>query len=842
MFFVRGDSICESDSALVCFIPYLLCRSDINLETAHVLSTCVANVVAASATMLRNYNASAPHHKHVSRNLAKSQLKVDKPSQLQDYISGICKFCYSLMQSSIDQIQSMIKSSSISCVAFQRHSLLFEGITLDDLRAHNLQDLDSNEAECEKIDVMMRVCAADTMFLRIFDVFDHHSPLIPSTLLRLPGAGGIPFLNFPELRLRRLCEQVHLSKLIKDLSKQFNQPGPLQEKLVASYDRIRTAGLFLEDKTHIIDHLVKPRKDMGGNSIVGKLHDGVADEQLILVAHSIWETICSLEYSKRLDQLLSAQYPIEFGIRLRLLVEPLCTILQASSSKDFGADDIIPLTEFVFSFVFAPRAMSSSSAYLYWIAKLCVFKEMLNDELAQGYLQTAEGLIHAHTKNNCQHQNWQRDIPAVKKCIQQLLTEKRIFLSEGGPNPSSNLAPFQSSSSDDDVQSDAIADATAAAGDSLSASQLAGLALLPRMRGTMIMDDDVPGSEMNVQFTELTRSCIKRNTLLQTLHQAHVVKNHTHLYKVMEDCLCASEAIDMMVHLKFCESRADAIRIGKLMVADGLISPVGHSKPFADKSLLFRCVKPVVFESSLTITSGFFEHTRHFALYAKSSDYFTLCWYKDNQKTEVRGELCIYPSSIIRPVNEMDFELSHVLETKKGYGLLDDSKCFKVQANSKQLRDRWVEELTQAQKRVAVAVPEKGMRVDYEPRPSFFQPSSFVDRQRETVSSTELEDLPSAPRVSDGSGDVLGSNSSPLLSAMQPAAIESDHVFYRGAHLSFNDFLLTASSESEWCVSLSAVTQRRRHPKHANSPLRPFSDGLIPFLPAGTSSSSCPCR
>ena len=189
----------------------------------------------------------------------------------------------------------------------------------------------------------------------------------------------------------------------------------------------------------------------------------------------------------------------------------------------------------------------------------------------------------------------------------------------------------------------------------------------------------------------------------------------------------------------------------------------------------------------------------------------------------------------------------HAAPSKRLYSqqlcsLLDDSKCFKVQANSKQLRDRWVEELTQAQKRVAVAVPEKGMRVDYEPRPSFFQPSSFVDRQRETVSSTELEDLPSAPRVSDGSGDVLGSNSSPLLSAMQPAAIESDHVFYRGAHLSFNDFLLTASSESEWCVSLSAVTQRRRHPKHANSPLRPFFDGLIPFLPAGTSSSSCPCR
>ena len=114
----------------------------------------------------------------------------------------------------------------------------------------------------------------------------------------------------------------------------------------------------------------------------------------------------------------------------------------------------------------------------------------------------------------------------------------------------------------------------------------------------------------------------------------------------------------------------------------------------------------------------------------------------------------------------MDFELSHVLETKKEYGLVDDSKCLKVQANSKQLRYRWVEDLTQAQKRVAVAVPEKGMRVDYEPRPSFFQPSSFVDRQRETVSSTELEDLTSAPRVSDGSGDVLGSNSSLLLSAM----------------------------------------------------------------------------
>ncbi len=204
------------------------------LETAPVLSVCVANVVAANANLLYRSSSSATHPSHMTRNLEQSQLKILNPSQLQDYISGICRHCHSLMQSSIDQIQHMIKLSSISCISFQRHSLLFEGITLDDLLAYNLQDLDTNEAEAEKIDVMMRVCAADGMFLRLFDVFDHRSPMIPSSLLRLPEAGGVPFLNFPELRLYRLCEHVHLSQLIRSLSKQLNQPAPLQQKLIAS--------------------------------------------------------------------------------------------------------------------------------------------------------------------------------------------------------------------------------------------------------------------------------------------------------------------------------------------------------------------------------------------------------------------------------------------------------------------------------------------------------------------------------------------------------------------------------------------------------------------------------
>jgi hypothetical protein len=131
-------------------------------------------------------------------------------------------------------------------------------------------------------------------------------------------------------------------------------------------------------------------------------------------------------------------------------------------------------------------------------------------------------------------------------------------------------------------------------------------------------------------------------------------------------------------------------------------------------------------------------------------------------------------------------------------------KCFSLRADSKQLRDRWVEELMQAQKRLSVAPPER-TRVE-EVRPSFFQPSSF-----QRPESLLLPDIPSP--VADlaetlpglgGSGEVLCSNSSPLLSARQPALIEPDHVFYRGAHLSFNDFLLTALSESEWCVLLSA--------------------------------------
>jgi hypothetical protein len=259
-----------------------------------------------------------------------------------------------------------------------------------------------------------------------------------------------------------------------------------------------------------------------------------------------------------------------------------------------------------------------------------------------------------------------------------------------------------------------------------------------------------------------------------------------------------------MMHIKVCDSRADAIRIGKLMVADGLISPVDHNNAFADKALLFQCVKPVVFESSLTITWGFFDRHRHFAIYPKSSDCFTLCWFKDKHKTEVRGEICIFPSSVIKPVNEMDLELSLIQETKKGYGWIKENKCFSVRAENKQLRDRWLDELTQAQKRLSVAVPELEPRVgDEKPRPSFFVPSSLSESQRE---STQILGTPSF--IADlalsssavSSGDALGSSVSPIIFERQPAVIELDHVFYRGAHMSFNDFLLTASSESEWCV------------------------------------------
>lgn len=783
-------------------LPLVFYRSDITIETAPVLSACVANIIACSANQLHGRDHSLPHAHHSSKR-PQAQLMIDKPSQLQDHVAGLCRHCHSLIQTSIDQIQSMIQLSSASCIAFQRHALLSDGITLDDLLAYDLHDLEGNETEAERLDAMIRVCAADNMFMRLFDVFDHHSPLIPSSLFRLPGAGGIPFLNFPELRLRRLCERVHLSKLIKILAKQFNEPGPLLEKLMVSYERIRTTGLFGSDKAYIIRHLLLPRNDMGGNCIVGKLRDNVASAELIAVANSIWETICSQQYLKLLNQLISAQYPIEFGIRLRLLVEPLCTILQNSSKKEFGADDIIPLTEFVFYFVFVPRVVESSESYIYLVAKLCTFKEMLNDEFAQSYIQVADQLIHNHCQNDCPHQNWQGDIPAVKNLVQQLLSKRDTSSSEF--RPFAYTSPFQVSSSDhDDVDEDVVGDATDAAGDSLSASELAMLALGPRIRSTVFANEDDTSSstEKNALYDELIRSCIKRNSLLQTLHQANVVRNHTQLYKVFEDCLRASEAIDMMLHLKFCDSRADAIKIGKLMVADGLISPADHNKPFADRNILFRCVRPVLFESSLTITWGFLKPNRHFALYW-SNDFFTLCWFKDKQKSEVRGKICIYSTSVIKAVDEIDFELSHVQETKKGYGLIKD-KCFSLRADSKQLRDRWVEELMQAQKRLSVAPPER-TRVE-EVRPSFFQPSSF-----QRPESLLLPDIPSP--VADlaetlpglgGSGEVLCSNSSPLLSARQPALIEPDHVFYRGAHLSFNDFLLTALSESEWCVLLSA--------------------------------------
>ena len=112
----------------------------------------------------------------------------------------------------------------------------------------------------------------------------------------------------------------------------------------------------------------------------------------------------------------------------------------------------------------------------------------------------------------------------------------------------------------------------------------------------------------------------------------------------------------------------------------------------------------------------------------------------------------------------------------------------------------------QAQKRLSVAAPERARVEDLE-RPSFFQPSSF---QREFSSlpdaPSSIADLAQTLSEISGNGEVLSSTSSPLLSARQPALIEPNHVFYRGAHLSFNDFLLTALSESEWCVSPSACT------------------------------------
>ncbi len=758
-------------------------------------------MIAGSANLLGRYDHFGPHSHHSPKHL-QAQLKIGSSAQLQDYVSGLCSQCHLLIQTSIGQVQSLIKLSSASCIAFQRHSLLMEDITFDDLLAYDLRDLDSNESEIERLDATIRVCAADNMFLRIFDVFDHHSPLIQPNLLRLPGAGGIPFLNFPELRLRRLCERVHFGILIKTLFRQLKQPGPLLDKFMASYDKIRVAGLFGSfEKVHLIDYLLKPRSDMGGNCIVGKLHDGTAGQQLIAVANSIWGEISSPQYSKLLDQLLSAQYPIEFGIRLRLLVEPLCNILQSSSNKEFGADDIIPLTEFVFNFVFAPRAMDSSDAYIYWIAKLCTFKEMLNDDFAQSYLQQAEGLVRDHIGNNCPHQNWQGDVSAVKTAIQRMLIERAAVISDTG-SPA-HFPPFPFSSSDDDGESDAGNDGTTAAGDSLSASELSALAGSPRMRGTVVLDEDL-GTERNAQFTELTRSCIKRNSLLQMLHQANIVKDQSHVYKSIADCLRASEAIDWMMHIKVCDSRADAIRIGKLMVADGLISPADHNKPFSDKSLLFRCVKPVVWESSLTITWGFFDRHRHFALYPKSSDFFTLCWFKDKHKSEVRGSICIYPSSIIKLVNDTDISLSLVQETKKGYGWIKESKPFSLRADSKQLRDRWLDEILQAQKRL-VAVPELDSRVDEKSLPSFFLPSSPASPESSTA------EFPVTTAAISGSSDDIGSSISPIISARQPAVIELDHVFYRGAHLSFNDFLLTASSESEWYECLPHIAPCCQH-------------------------------
>ncbi len=782
-----------------------------------MLSACVSNVIAHGVQQLlahRSKQNTGPSSTRMSRAGRRPDgahspfgLHIEKLSELQDYVCALCRQCDSLIQSSIVQVQAISSMSSTSSKTFLHYSELLQGITLQDLQAFDLSDMESSDAAAERVDLMIRVCAADVMFLRLFDVFDHHSPLIPPSLHRVPGAGGIPFLNFPELRLRRLCERVHLNKLTKYVLKQLNEPGQLQLKFDASYERIRAAGLFADDEERVMRHLLQPRKDMGGNCIVGKLTDGVASEQLQAVADSICRKIRSAQYLQLLEQLLYAQFPIEFGIRLRLLIEPLSSILQASSNKEFGADDIIPLTDFVFSFVFAPRAMESADAYRYWVAKLCIFKEMLNDELAQSYLQEATGLIHAHTAQLAQHhvifgediRLLPPDIDAVKNFIQQLKSERAE-----GVSPA-HASPFQGPSSDDDLDLDAEEDAMAEPDDSLSASQLAALALSPRSRnlGILAVNGEAAEQMGNAQFKELMRSCIKRNGLLQQMHHANLIKNHSQLYKVVEDCLCASEAIDWMVGLKYADSRQDAIRIGKLMVADGFISNVDHNKPFQDKPLLFRILRSVLFESQLIITGGFFQHPRHFAIHGQmgNSNFFTLCWYRDKDRSEVRGEIRIFSSSIIKRADELGIQLSVVEETKKGYGVYTEDKCFSLQASTKQMRDRWFDELTQVQKRLAVsASPDSdpvspGLSVDVSMNPS------------EVTRSLDGEAAAAAASPGDAHGGLPLQLSRPvdapptaLPPARQQAAIEADHVFYRGAHMSFNDFLLTALSESEWCV------------------------------------------
>ena len=740
-------------------------------------------------------------------------LHIQRVSELQDYVSTLCNQCDSLIQSSIVQVQSISSLSSVSSKTFQHYSELLQGITLEDMQAYDLSDLQSSDATAERADLMIRVCAADVMFLRLFDVFDHHSPLISPSLFRAPGAGGIPFLNFPELRLRRLCERMHLNELTQYVLKQLNEPGQLQLKFDASYEKIRAAGSFAEDEERVVRHLLLPRKDMGGNCIVGKLSDGVASEQLQAVADSIWRKIRSAQYVFLLEQLISAQFPIEFGIRLRLLIEPLSSILQASSNKEFGADDIIPLTEFVFCFVFVPRAIQSSDAYRYWVAKLCIFKEMLNDELVQSYLQEATRLVTANTSHLSQnHAVFGEDVrllpphvSSVQSYIQQLKSEK----AEGAAHVSFHHV----SSCDDDLESDAEDDSTAVADDSLSASQLAALALSPRASIRVMLNGEAPDQTANAQFTELMRSCIKRNGLLQQMHQANLIRKRFHLYKVIEDCLCASEAIDWMVGLKLVDNREDAIRIGKLMVADGFLSNVDHNKPFQDKPLLFRILRSVLFESQLIITGGFFQHPRHFAIHAQmgSSNFFTLCWYRDRDKSEVRGEIRIFSSSIIRRGGELGIELSVVEETKKGYGVYTEDKCFSVQANNKQMRDRWFDELTQMQSRLIVAAPTDSDPVSPTLSEEVHAHPDSVSRHTEVLSADAIGVL----------REQLSRSAEASLSSFPPGrqqqAIEQDHVFYRGAHMSFNDFLLTAMSESEWCVTPSpAPTVEKHFPFHSH--------------------------
>jgi hypothetical protein len=128
--------------------------------------------------------------------------------------------------------------------------------------------------------------------------------------------------------------------------------------------------------------------------------------------------------------------------------------------------------------------------------------------------------------------------------------------------------------------------------------------------------------------------------------------------------------------------------------------------------------------------------------------------------------------------------------------MITEGRSFKVRCDTKQLRDRWLDELTQAQKRLSAAPQRHNHNASAveESRPSFFQDSTYRDSQRDFPLPI-IEELPAA---SSGVGSDVLSCSSPLLSAQETAVIELDHVFYRGAHLSFNDFLLTASSESEW--------------------------------------------